>query len=87
MPERRTTLDIDFLARYDARVEAVEKVVKDVCGISVVYDGLMFDSQTVTGQRIKEDADYEGVRVKFLGFLQRSRIVMQIDVEKNFSTA
>lgn len=32
------------------------------------------------GRRIKEDVDYEGVRVKFLGFLERSRIPMQIDV-------
>ena len=32
------------------------------------------------GQRIKENADYEGIRVKFLGFLDRSRIHMQIDI-------
>ncbi|MDD5687751.1 MAG: nucleotidyl transferase AbiEii/AbiGii toxin family protein [Elusimicrobia bacterium] len=80
IPERRTTLDIDFLARFDNQVSHIEKVVKDVCNISVVPDGLVFDSGTVSGQKIKENADYEGVRVKFLGFLERSRISMQIDV-------
>jgi len=80
VPERRTTLDIDFLARYDDQVKAIEKVIKDVCKISVSSDALVFDSKAVKGRKIKEDADYEGVRVKFLGFLERSRIPMQIDV-------
>lgn len=80
VPERRTTLDIDFLARYDNQVDNIEKIVKDVCKTLVTPDGLVFDSQEVKGKKIKEDADYEGVRVKFLGFLERSRIPMQIDV-------
>ena len=78
--ERRTTLDIDFSARYDNQVATIEKVIRDICEISVIPDGLVFDSETVKGQKIKEDVDYEGVRVKFRGFLERSRIPMQIDV-------
>lgn len=77
--ERRTTLDIDFLARYDNQVANIELVVQDICGVFVEPDGLIFDSKTVQGRKIKEDADYEGVRVKFTGFLERSRIPMQID--------
>jgi len=80
IPERRTTLDIDFLARYDKQVASIEAVMRDVCDVSVDPDGLVFDSKNVEGRKIKEDADYEGVRVKFLGFLERSRIPMQIDV-------
>lgn len=80
IPERRTTLDIDFLARIDNQVERIESVVKKVCATAVEPDGLTFDSKTIQGRRIKEDADYEGVRVKFTGFLDRARIPMQIDV-------
>lgn len=80
VPERRTTLDIDFSARYDNRIAAIENVIKDICKVSVPSDGLIFDSATVKGKKIKEDADYEGIRVKFRGFLGRSRIAMQIDV-------
>ena len=80
VPERRTTLDIDFLGRYDNQTIEIEKVMKDVCNVDVQADGLVFDAKTVTAQKIKEDADYEGVRVKFTGFLDRSRISMQIDV-------
>ncbi|MDD5464900.1 MAG: nucleotidyl transferase AbiEii/AbiGii toxin family protein [Candidatus Omnitrophica bacterium] len=80
VPERRITLDIDFLARYDNKVASIETVVRDICQVPVDSDGLIFDSETVQGRKIKEDADYEGVRVKFIGFLERSRIHMQIDV-------
>jgi len=80
VPERRATLDIDFSARFDNQIAGIEKAIKDICEVSVVPDGLTFDPGTVKGQTIKEDADYEGVRVKFRGFLERSRISMQIDV-------
>jgi len=80
VPERRTTLDIDFLAQYDNKIASIEKMIKDICKIKVIPDGLIFDSKIVKGQRIKEDADYEGVRVKFVGLLERSRISMQIDI-------
>ena len=80
IPDRRTTLDIDFLARFDNEVATIERVMKDVCDTSVDPDGLKFDPQTVKGMKIKEDADYEGVRIKFTGFLDRAEIPMQIDV-------
>ncbi len=80
IPERRTTVDIDFLGRIDNKVENIESLVRDVCKIKVPADGLVFDAKTVKGQRIKENADYEGVRVKFFGFLEKSKIPMQIDV-------
>ena len=80
VPERRTTLDIDLSARYDNQIATIEKVIRDVCKVAVTPDGLVFDSETVKGQKIKEDVYYEGVRVKFRGFLERSRIAMQIDM-------
>lgn len=80
VPQRRATLDIDFSSTYDNQIATIEKVIRDVCKVSVAPDGLVFDSQTIKGQKMKEDADYEGVRVKFRAFLERARIPMQIDV-------
>ena len=80
IPERRTTLDIDFLAQYGNEIDSFEKMVKNICRTSVMSDGLVFDSEQIKGQRIKEAADYEGVRIKFLGLLEKSRIPMQIDI-------
>lgn len=77
---RRTTLDIDFSARYGNRIASVEKAIKDICKVPVMPDGLLFDPGTVWGRKIKENAEYEGVRVKFRGFLERARIPMQVDI-------
>lgn len=77
---RRATLDIDFLAKYDNQVSKIEVVVRDVCEVFVEDDGLVFDTKTVVGRKIKENDDYSGVRVKFIGFLGRSQISMQLDV-------
>ncbi len=79
--DRRTTLDIDFLAYFKNEVESLEKVIKDICRINIKKeDGLIFDADSVVGERIKEGAEYEGVRIKFKGFLGKSRIPMQIDI-------
>ncbi len=72
-------LFFDFLARYDNQVTSIEAVIRDICNVPVESDGLAFDSKTVKGLKIKEDADYEGVRVKFMGYLEHSHIPMQID--------
>ncbi len=78
--ERRTTLDIDFLAHFDNQIPGVEKAIMDICEVPVVPDGLTFAPETVKGKKIKEDVDYEGVRVKFRGLLERSCIPTQIDI-------
>ncbi|MGA2091461.1 MAG: nucleotidyl transferase AbiEii/AbiGii toxin family protein, partial [Endomicrobiales bacterium] len=80
VPQRRTTLDIDFLARCDNQIANIKKTIRDVCVESVPSDGLIFDPQTIRAESIREDADYGGVRIKLIGFLERSRIPMQIDI-------
>lgn len=76
----RPTKDIDLLARMDNTVEAVESVMREVCGQEVEADGLVFDTESVAGEAIKEDADYPGVRVTFLVTLLNGRLSMQIDM-------
>jgi hypothetical protein len=79
-PASRPTKDIDLLARMDNAVEAVTAVMREVCGQPVEPDGLVFDTGSVAGEAIKEDADYSGVRVTFLVTLQNARVSMQIDM-------
>jgi len=43
-------------------------------------DGVDFDRPSIEASRIKEDADYEGVRVKFHAVLAKARVPMQIDI-------
>lgn len=79
-PLARATKDLDFLGRLDNSLENLERVVREVCTADVEPDGMVFDPTTVKTERIKEDADYEGVRVRFVGLLGKARVAMQIDV-------
>jgi hypothetical protein len=79
-PLARMTKDVDFLGRLDNSLENLDSVVREVCAADVEPDGMVFDPATVKTERIKEDADYEGVRVRFVGLLGRARVAMQIDV-------
>jgi len=76
----RPTRDADFLSQGENDPVRLEAAFKEVCTTSVADDGLVFDPESVTAQRIKEGADYEGVRVRFLGFLEKARIPIQIDI-------
>ncbi len=80
IPERRGTFDMDFLGHFDNQIKNIENVVRKICNTPVESDGLVFNISTIKSIRIKEDADYEGVRVNFTGFLEKSRIPMQIDI-------
>lgn len=79
-PEARPTRDIDLLGHGPNSVEQLEQVTRDVCDLPVNDDGLVFDSSGVQGRRIKEEAEYAGVRVTFTGYLGKARIPMQLDV-------
>ena len=80
IPERRSTVDIDIEGYFDNDIITVENLVKEVCTISVEDDGLVFSPDTVKGEIIKKESDYKGIRVRFIGFLDRSKIFMQIDI-------
>ncbi|HUT03245.1 MAG TPA: nucleotidyl transferase AbiEii/AbiGii toxin family protein [bacterium] len=79
-PISRPTRDIDLLGRTRNEVDDLVNVIKDICVQEVEPDGLLFDADSVEGQRIIETAAYEGVRVRFRGTLGAARIFMQVDV-------
>ncbi len=79
-PLSRPTMDIDVLGQTDNSVDSIVTIVKDICRQDVDADGLIFDTTSAEGERITEDADYEGVRVRFRGKLGTARFVIQFDV-------
>lgn len=76
----RPTRDIDLMGLLPNDLKVVTEVFREVCQQPVEPDGLFFDAKSVRGEMIREDADYEGVRVNFDGTLDRAKIKMQIDV-------
>lgn len=76
----RPTKDIDFLGTATQNdLEDISRMVEAIARIEVA-DGVLFDPETVTAERIKEDADYEGVRVKIEARLTAARKILQLDV-------
>lgn len=80
LPVFRPTRDIDLLGYTSNEVESLVAIVREVCKVVVPEDGVRFDPGSMKGERIKEDADYAGVRLKFSGLLGKTRLNLQIDV-------
>ena len=76
----RPTKDIDLLGHVANDIDQIVAVVQEVCGQEVEPDGLDFDKNSVRGERIAEEAEYEGVRVRFHGKLGTASVAMQLDV-------
>ena len=80
IPLRRPTRDIDFRGYLDNSEKAILRAIKDIITGPVPEDGLGFDAKTINVEQTQIDADYEGIRVKFTGYLGKARIPMQIDI-------
>ena len=79
-PILRATRDIDLLARTHNDLDNIKTIIAEVCRTEVPDDGVIFDPESVTTERIAEDADYEGVRAQVRGTLATTRLPMQIDM-------
>jgi predicted nucleotidyltransferase component of viral defense system len=77
-PLSRPTMDIDLAGRIDNRLHHIKTIVSAVCSVVVDSDGIEFNRDSIS--RIKEDADYEGVRVQFHATLAKAQIAMQLDI-------
>ena len=79
-PLSRPTMDIDLLGRTDNAVDAILDLMREISQTEVVDDGIAFDPASFASETIREDADYSGVRTRFIGHLDSARIHMQIDI-------
>ncbi len=80
VPLTRPTKDIDFLGYTNNSVDNLIQIVKEVCTQPVEVDGMVFDPASVQGEMIKEEEDYQGIRLSFIGFLGKAQIHMRLDV-------
>ena len=79
-PVSRPTMDIDLAGRTNNQLDHIKEIVNVWCGVAADADGVDFNRDSIEVSRIKEDADYEGVRVQFHATLARARIPMQLDI-------
>ncbi|HXQ35406.1 MAG TPA: nucleotidyl transferase AbiEii/AbiGii toxin family protein [Anaerolineales bacterium] len=76
----RPTRDIDLLGHTENTVDSVLKIFQDLSKLEAEPDGLEFDPLHIQGEKIKEDADYEGIRNTMTTRLGKTRLNLQIDI-------
>lgn len=76
----RPTRDIDFLGVSTPNdLEDVRNLIAAVAGLDF-SDGAVFLPETIRVERITEDADYAGIRVRLEARLTAARKVLQLDI-------
>lgn len=75
----RPTKDLDLLGFGESDISEIEKQIKAVCEIQC-EDGIDLYPQSVRGQTIKEDQEYEGIRIYIKYALAKNTGNIQIDI-------
>ena len=75
----RPTRDLDFLGYGSAEIDKVVGAIREICSIKA-EDGVVFDLEKIRGEKIREEADYDGVRIRVPAALDGARVQLQIDI-------
>jgi hypothetical protein len=75
----RPTQDVDLLGYGSPEVGEVAQRIREICAESF-DDGIAFDLEGIRSEKIREDAEYEGVRVRVPASLDGARVLLQIDI-------
>lgn len=77
--ESRFTRDADFLGYSDASEDHLKSVFAKLLSLEA-DDGLVFDVDGLSSERIKEEQEYEGIRIKTIAYLGKTRIPITVDI-------
>lgn len=77
--EARPTKDIDMLGRVNNSIDNLKTIVKDIISVDVPDDGIVFDPDTIVGEEIRKDSEYQGVRIILKGNFDKIPVHVQID--------
>lgn len=74
----RPTRDIDLLGFGDPEPDAVLAVFREICGVAQ-DDGVLFDANALAVERIRDELEYGGLRIKTDATVDGVRIRVVID--------
>lgn len=75
----RPTRDMDLLGFGLAEAPHLIAAFSDLCALHV-DDGIRFDAQSIRAEEIRKEANYAGIRVTLLGWVDGARCPVQVDV-------
>lgn len=76
----RVTRDLDLLGFGESSISRLVEVFQRVCLTLVEVDGIVFIPDSVSGMDIREEQEYDGVRVTLEARLGVARIHLQVDI-------
>ena len=76
----RLTRDLDLLGRGDNDAEAIAETFRSICTQPVADDGVTFDVAALTAATVREEVEYDGVRVRTTATIASARISIQVDI-------
>lgn len=76
----RATRDLDLLGQGAPSPDRLRQVFEDVCELTVHDDGLTFLTDVIRAEQIKEEDEYQGIRLRIDARLGNARIPLQIDI-------
>jgi hypothetical protein len=79
MPHRATR-DIDLLGFGENEIAGLVQMFHEICHTQVEDDGVMFLAETVRGVEIREDQEYDGIRITLEARLGTAKMPVQVDI-------
>lgn len=76
----RATRDLDLLGFGQPTPERLTEVFRELCGIDVEADGVVYDPRSVTCEDIRAQDEYAGIRVKLRATIGNAVVPVQVDV-------
>ena len=76
----RVTRDADFLGFGNADTEQLADLFRDICRVEFQGDGMIYLPDSLRAEEIREDQEYDGVRITLVGMLNQARIPLQVDI-------
>ncbi len=77
---KRPTRDIDLMGKGNNELDSLVQIFKEIISIDNKDDCVVFFPDHIEGLRIKEDDEYEGVRILVDGSLCGATFKVQIDI-------
>jgi predicted nucleotidyltransferase component of viral defense system len=76
----RPTRDVDLLGKGAPELSRLEQVFREIMQVRVAGDGLAFLAESVRAERIREEDEYAGIRLRMESRMGSARITLQVDV-------
>ena len=78
--KHRATVDIDLLAKANNSIDNISQILKEICAIPVLRDGIEFNYADLILTESQIETEYTGLSARFSAHLHTARLPLKIDI-------